>query len=377
MNNYNEKYKIAVYKLSKMQEEFLKKYFLLDDSSNNIFEISELDNYEEKKELIEQPDVLLIDLNEKIDDNLRKYCFDNFIKIVRVTDKPISIITSSDVVLSLSNKLINDELVFLENKGKMTHFEYSINVLKRLAQIANTLKLQYIGENLLDKEFKKSLYEDNNKNVLGLLIKLVYLIDSKDEYTKKHSFNVSKYSVLLGRELNLPEKDLEIIEIGSLLHDIGKIGIPDYILKKPDKLTESEYEIIKRHPIIGEVILPNGDCDLLKQMIRNHHERMDGRGYPDGLKDNEIPFFARILSIADTFDAITTKRSYNEKKNLEEAFNELKRCSKKSVDKNGYISQQLDPYLVDIFIEAIKKEKDIMCIIENDLGIEEEKNKKI
>ena len=82
MNNYNEKYKIAVYKLSKMQEDFLKKSFLLDDSSNNIFEISELDNYEEKKELIEQPDVLLIDLNEKIDDNLRKYCFDNFIKIV-------------------------------------------------------------------------------------------------------------------------------------------------------------------------------------------------------------------------------------------------------------------------------------------------------
>lgn len=199
----------------------------------------------------------------------------------------------------------------------------------------------------------------NENETLKTLIKFIYLIDLKDSYTKMHSENVSKYATILAKELNLEDEDVELIKIGALLHDIGKIGIPDYILTKKQPLTENEFSKIKNHTIIGEIILPNNGYEKIKQMIRSHHERIDGKGYPDGLSGSQIPYFARILSVVDSFDAMTTQRSYNTKKSFEQAFIELKKCSEKRINRYGELNQQLDPNLVNVFIKVLKNNPDL------------------
>jgi len=198
-----------------------------------------------------------------------------------------------------------------------------------------------------------------DNELLKVLLKIIYLIDYMDNYTLQHSENVTKYVLLMGKELKMDDEDLKILEIGAMLHDIGKIGVPDYILIKNSNLTKEEYESIKKHVIIGEAILPSSGYEKIKSMIRSHHERLDGRGYPDGLKNGNIPYFARILSIADTFDAMTTQRTYNKPKTLDEAFSELLRVSEKRVY-NDTVFQQLDPYLVKVFIQCIKNDFEIM-----------------
>lgn len=200
----------------------------------------------------------------------------------------------------------------------------------------------------------------DEENILKVLIKIIYLIDYKDNYTLKHCENVSKYSILLGKQLGLDKTDLKIIEIGAFLHDIGKIGIPDFLLVKSTSLTNKEFELIKKHVTIGEALMPNVGYEEIKKIIRYHHERIDGRGYPDGLKGSDIPYFARIVSVADTFDAMITQRAYNNPKTLNEAFTELLKVSNKQVSGSGEIIQQLDSHLVKVFINLIKNNKYLM-----------------
>ena len=166
--------------------------------------------------------------------------------------------------------------------------------------------------------------------------------------------NVSKYALLLGNELNLDEYELKILKIGGLLHDIGNLFIPEEILNKNSKLTNEEYEIIKKHPMIGELLLPTNISKEIKEIVRNHHERIDGNGYPDGLKNNEISYYIKIISIADAFDAMISKRSYNNVKTIDEALNELYRCSIPMTNEKTKSMQQFDTNLVNIFIKAIK-----------------------
>ena len=137
---------------------------------------------------------------------------------------------------------------------------------------------------------------------------LRHTVEAKDPYTKGHSDRVSEYAVLLGKKLNLPDDDIEKLKIGGLFHDIGKIGIPDSILLKESKLTDEEYTKIKEHPVIGYNILEN--ADMFKNIY--HHERFDGNGYPERLAGTNIPYLARITSIVDSFDAMTSKRSYRD-----------------------------------------------------------------
>ena len=339
-DNNVEIYKIGLYKIPNNYIKILKEN--LNISSNDVFELIKI-NYKNLKEL---PCVVLIDINEPIPKQLRKYCKENFIQIIRITDRPISIVTNIEIVLSFSSEYLDNEIL-----KDIKQFEYSIEILKKIVRLANISRLKKINESSLNKE-------EGNKNILMTLIKLIYLIDSKDNYTKLHSLNVAKYAMLLGNELNLEEKDIELLRIGGILHDIGKISIPDYILEKNKELTDTEYEIIKRHPVMGEILIPD-EYKKLKEIIRNHHERYDGKGYPDNLKGEEIPYLARILTIADTFDAMTTQRSYNKRKTLEEALNELYNSSRKNI-KSGKIIQQLDPNLVDSFILAIKKDKNLI-----------------
>lgn len=167
-------------------------------------------------------------------------------------------------------------------------------------------------------------------------------IEQKDVYTKGHCSRVRSISLAMSNALHLSQSDAVILEGGALLHDVGKIGIPESILNKNGKLSDEEFEVIKQHPEAGERIVKH--MDLFKPyvaIIRNHHERFDGRGYPDGLKGEEIPLLVRIVTIADAFDAMTSSRPYRAALSKEIAAEELKM----------FAGTQFDPDLVNMFIE--------------------------
>ncbi len=179
---------------------------------------------------------------------------------------------------------------------------------------------------------------------LSTMQALAAAVDARDRYTRNHSENVSRYAQLIGRSLNLAEGDLEVLRMAGLLHDIGKIGIPDSILNKSGQLTDEERESIKAHPSVGASIVRNAhSLDAVLPAILHHHERCDGGGYPDGLQGDDIPFLARVIAIADVFDAFTTNRPYRDALSFEEAVQELK---------NG-AGIQFDPLLVGAFLDQV------------------------
>ncbi|MEC1525644.1 HD-GYP domain-containing protein [Neobacillus niacini] len=194
---------------------------------------------------------------------------------------------------------------------------------------------------------KKNIRERNN--VIQLIRVLANTLDSKDPYTANHSEKVARYSLMIAEEMGLSKKQKEDIYIGGLLHDIGKIGVPESILFKQSGLTDEEFEKIKMHPVIGFKILKdipffreNGILD----MILFHHERIDGNGYPKGLKGNEIPLVARIMAVADSYDAMTSNRIYREGRTREYAISEI--------TKNIGIRYDYD--VVNAFLKTLNKE---------------------
>lgn len=174
------------------------------------------------------------------------------------------------------------------------------------------------------------------------------IIDAKDEYTKGHSYRVAEYSSMLAKELGYDDEGVANVKYVGLLHDIGKIGIPDSILNKPGKLNDSEYAIMRKHAEIGGNILSgNNMIDGMDEGAKYHHERFDGRGYPQGLKGEEIPEMARIIGIADAYDAMTSNRVYRKRLDNETVINELKRCS----------GTQFDPNIAEIFVKMVEDGK--------------------
>lgn len=192
----------------------------------------------------------------------------------------------------------------------------------------------------------KLLYNDLRKSFLSTIEALVQAIEAKDSYTSGHSRRVTKYSLEIGRYLGLSSKEMEMIRFCGLLHDIGKIGISDNLLNKPSRLSKREYETIKKHPVIGKKIVEK--VKFLKEglaLIYHHHERYDGKGYPDGLKGGEIPLLARILSVADAFDAMVSERPYRRALTVQEAIKEL-------INGSG---TQFDPLITRIFCLILKR----------------------
>lgn len=190
--------------------------------------------------------------------------------------------------------------------------------------------------------------ETGYEQVAPTVYALVAAIDAKDSFTFQHSTNVSQYAVLLAQKLGLSRNDIQTVKVAGLLHDIGKIGIPESILKKAGKLTNEEYEIMKSHVEKSiEMIhyLPN--MNYVIPAVVSHHERYDGKGYPRGIKGEEIPFLGRILAVCDSFDAMISKRAYKEPLSVEYAMGEL--------EKNK--GTQFDPEVADAFIELIKEGK--------------------
>ncbi len=176
--------------------------------------------------------------------------------------------------------------------------------------------------------FEEALVEQfQNENILSqnhlieVVTSLASAIDAKDEYTKDHSSSVSRYSVALARAINLPEKEIERIKLGALLHDIGKIGIPEYVLTKPAKLTDEEFKVIQQHPTIGvqKILEPNPLLHDLIPIVKYHHEQWNGKGYPCGLKGDDIPLAARIVAVADTYHALISDRPYRKGLSVEKA----------------------------------------------------------
>lgn len=204
-------------------------------------------------------------------------------------------------------------------------------------------EIKRINEKLEDSK------EQLEQAYLDMVQTLRYTVEAKDSYTRGHSDRVSEYSVLIGERLGLSEEQIKTLRIGGLFHDIGKIGIPDSILLKPAKLTDEEYSQIKNHPSIGAHIL--GSAAIFQDIIpivKHHHERYDGNGYPSKLKGEEIPYLARIAAVADTFDAMTSRRSYRGPIEVEHVKEEIKRCE----------GTQFDPQIAEVFIEILNNDFD-------------------
>ena len=193
-----------------------------------------------------------------------------------------------------------------------------------------------------------ALYENIYENLFATLYAFVNALEARDLYTRQHSNRVTGISLMIGHQLGCTSDELDILNFAGHLHDIGKIGIRDDILLKPGKLTEGEFEKIKEHPIIGANILEQlGFWERERQIIRSHHERFDGTGYPDGLKKDDIPLLARILSVADVYDAMASDRAY--RKRMEE-----KVILKIIFDGSG---SQFDPHIVQSFKRVYKDGK--------------------
>jgi len=193
----------------------------------------------------------------------------------------------------------------------------------------------------------RNLQEEVQRSYRATLEALLAALDTRDTETEGHSERVAAYTMLIAQQLNLPQEELQHIEHGALLHDIGKIGVPDHILYKPGPLTPEEWEIMKQHPVIGYKMCMR--IEMLRPaapIVLHHHERWDGRGYPYGLSGAEIPLGARIFAIADTLDAMTSDRPYRKALSFAQAREEIERCA----------GSQFDPELVRVFLELPEEE---------------------
>ena len=220
------------------------------------------------------------------------------------------------------------------------------NLFQYILKPFDPQELQEVIKNGIDKfdlVSSKSLILKDLKELFYKTIKSISsALDAKDEYTHGHSMRVTLYSIILAKAVNVPENQLEMIEISGLLHDIGKIAIPQAILCKAGKLSDEEFVIMKTHPSNSEKLISSiKKLEKIAPGIKHHHERWDGRGYPDKLAGEDIPYSARIIAIADTYDAMTSTRSYRKALTHEIAIDEIQKCA----------GSQFDPVLAQKFVE--------------------------
>ncbi len=184
------------------------------------------------------------------------------------------------------------------------------------------------------------------KQALAMACTLVSLVDLRDAYTGGHSGRVAGYSRTTAVNLGLRDSEIDTVVMAALMHDIGKIGVPDHVLLKQGKLTDEEFSHIRKHPEFGWMALKNiDDFKTISLVVLHHHERYDGHGYPGGLTGNEIPLGSRIIAVADTYDALTTNRPYRTARSHHEAIEELERCS----------GTQFDSHVLAAFLESRDK----------------------
>lgn len=221
-------------------------------------------------------------------------------------------------------------------------------------RISRILELGRLQKELQKEVEKKTLTLNKrsrqlNRLAIQVMKTLAGTIDAKDKYTNGHSLRVAEYSKMIAARMNMSRNEQEDIYYIGLLHDIGKIGIPDEIINKTSRLTDEEYDIIKTHPAIGSEILEKmSELPGIAVGARWHHERYDGKGYPDGLMGENIPYVARIIGVADAYDAMSSMRSYRGVLPQEHIRNEIKRCS----------GTQFDPNVAEIMLQIIDEDTD-------------------
>lgn len=263
---------------------------------------------------------------------------------VRRFDKKISILLLTDN----SNPAPSLELIKrLDIQGyfeKNTQFGQLLLLID--SAVKNIYQMNLINE--INDELSRTLFE-LEKSYMETIQTLRHTVEAKDPYTRGHSDRVSAYSVLIGKYMALDEGSLNLLRVGGLFHDIGKIAIPDKILLKPRKLANSEYSQIKKHPSIGAHILSS--YTLFKDIIpivACHHERYDGNGYPSKISGDSIPFLARIVAISDAFDSMTSRRSYRDVLPINSVISEFNNCK----------GSQFDPKITDVFLDILNNHFD-------------------
>jgi putative two-component system response regulator len=221
--------------------------------------------------------------------------------------------------------------VFKEAKAQRTELS---NANRQLKKYASDLRKTISILKSVNNELQEAYYDT--------IQRLVLAVEYKDEFTGQHIIRMSRYSALIAEKAGLPERDVLNILYAAPMHDVGKIGIPDSIITSPNKLTPDEFAIMKRHTIIGAGILANAKSQILiiaRQIALSHHEKWNGGGYPYGLKEDKIPLVGRIVALADTFDVLTSKRSYKDPFPIDYAADIIKKERGK----------HFDPVLVDVF----------------------------
>jgi putative nucleotidyltransferase with HDIG domain len=264
------------------------------------------------------------------------------------------VLIKSGVIFPLMNEF-NETLgvLFVENVTK----DYSIELLEiYTSQVSSSINNALLHSQLnIRNDELKGTYKELQTRYFDVIETLRLVVDAKDAYTRGHSDRVAHNAAVLGRAFTLSDHDVELLRVGGIFHDIGKIGTADDILFKSEKLTDEEFNEIKKHPIKGSYIL--SAVSMFKEVepiVRSHHERIDGKGYPDGLEGDEISFLARIISVADAFDAMMSNRKYRSKLDIENAKGQLIK----------YSGTQFDSTVVEKFLQLLEKGEILLDIAE-------------
>jgi len=255
-----------------------------------------------------------------------------------------AVVISIGIGIIAARRITNPLEVLTESSHAIARGDFSQRVQLKsrteIGELASTFN--FMSEELehFVQDLKRAAAE-NRELFMNSIQMLAGAVDEKDPYTRGHSDRVTKYSVLIAKEMNMPEDFLETIRVSAQLHDVGKIGIEDRILKKPGALTAEEFEIMKTHTTKGANILrPVAQLQEMIPGIELHHESLDGRGYPHGLKGDDIPLLPRIIAVADTFDALTTNRPYQEAHDCEDALRIIHSISGKRLDPTAVAALQ-------------------------------------
>lgn len=264
------------------------------------------------------------------------------------TNNEVEIINGG-VILPLFNEYLESiGVIYVEIiKDDLFHTTNGVSLLKIYAsQAASSLSNAFLHSmvNMKNDELNRT-YDELKTRYMDTIVALRLVVDAKDIYTRGHSDRVAYYAKKLGTRIGLAEDELEKLKIAGLFHDVGKIGTADDILSKAERLSKDEFDEIKKHPLKGAHIL--SAVSMFKEVVpivKCHHERIDGNGYPEGLRGDEIPYYAKIISVADAFDAMMSDRQYRSKLDLGTAIEQLK----------GGRDTQFDAEIVDVFVDILK-----------------------
>jgi len=267
---------------------------------------------------------------------------------------PVILITGFADVSTLQQAIKLGVFDFLRKPFSLSELQISIRQAIEKHQLLTQNKQYTEKLELLVEQKAKELYEANRLlelNFVRTVLAMINALEASDVYTRGHSERVTNISLIIAQAMNLTRSDLNLLRTGAILHDLGKIGIYQTLLNKPATLTFEEMNLIRQHPAIGEkIIRPIALDKEICNIVSQHHERYDGKGYPLGLKNHEISMLARIVAIADAYDAMTSSRSYREIFSHSQAYKEIERCS----------GSQFDPVCVEYFMKAADEQDFIL-----------------